>query len=1111
MAKSLDDWLAALDLAYLAELFTEHEIEFRDLWLLSDDDLKGLGVALGPRRRILNAIARSGVPDELNQTKELDATELSSRTAERRQLTVMFCDLVGSTELSEKLDPEDLSEVMRRYQDAVVGAVARYGGHVAKFLGDGVLTYFGWPVAFEDQAERAVRASLDVSLAVSSLAYAESETLIARIGIATGIVVVGDLVGASSSEAEAVVGQTPNLAARLQGIALPGQVIISPGTRALIGNNFELEDLGRRYLKGFTDPVSAYCVIGEQTVESRFHAQHTSGLNPIVDRECEQEQLRRNWNSAKAGTGRVVMLSGEAGIGKSRLVEALREHIGEQDHFRLRYQCSARHTSSAFFPIIERLERTARFEADDTPTQKLDKLEAVLRLAEENISRSAPLFASLLSLPTDTRYGPLELSSAQLREQTIEAMVGQLVALSTIKPVLFVLEDAHWIDPTTGTLLNEIIRCIAGHQVLVVMTYRPGYQSPAGELAHVTHIEIERLDESLSGEVVLSVGGGELPDQVIARIRERAEGVPLFLEELTKSVLETGLSADTTAAVDAIPTSLQASLIARLDHLNLAKELAQTGAVIGRTFSHDLIAAVSGSSEDVLHDALSRIVELGLMSRRGDPPDATYTFKHALIQDAAYETLLRSKRREIHTKIAKTLRERFPTDVEEAPEVLAHHLSIAQIPEEAFEQWVIAGRRAGERSAHIEAIAMLQAGLKELEGISDTAASGEMELGLRIILGVSLLAINGWSADVVQENYERAVILSENTGDDDKKINALRGLGNVFFLRGQVNKAREMIDRELKLISGHKDPGLEMGGYRAVGMCSFFTGKFDVARENLAKANAIYDPAKHAAQKFSLGTDPAVISLSMIAWTDWFLGKPENAEANISAALKHAEELQHPFSLAYAQCIAASVFQCLRNAPATLEYAQAANATAQDNNYPYWSGWATMMQGWAVANLSGFEQGITLLTEGLDIYEGTGARQIKPYALALLAKIHGQAGDPITGLEILKEAYGVDNPTDVVFFEAEAMRVSGELIRLAGQGDGITEFGHANSLAQQQNSPALSLRAMISLCKAVAGTRRQSTTTQNLANIYSLFDPSYSNSDLKEARRLLNDNTTVDQ
>ncbi|MBL6953511.1 MAG: AAA family ATPase [Alphaproteobacteria bacterium] len=1088
MTDSIRDWLAALELEHLTTVFEEHQIDLRDFALLSDDDLKELGLALGPRRRILNAITKSASLGRHAAAKEGEAAPNSVNAAERRHLTVMFCDLVGSTELSQRLDPEDLRDVMQRYQDAVVGAVARYGGYVANFLGDGVLAYFGWPHAYEDQAERAVRAGLDATAVVQFIQHSEGELLQARVGLASGQVVVGDLAGDAASETQAVTGQTPNLAARLQGIAKPGEVVVDATTRQLIGTSFILEDLGRHNLKGFPETIPVWRATGESAAEGRFEAAHGATLNPIFGREHELGMLRQRWELAKSGRGQIVSLSGEAGIGKSRMMLALAEQISGQHHYRLRYQCSAHHANSAFYPIIRRLERAARFVPEDEQERKLDKLEIILRLGDTDNPTAAPLFAALLSLDARERYGPLEMTPQQLREQLIEALIAQLLALSRKRPVLFVLEDAHWIDPTTEMLLGKTMQRIEHAAVLIVITHRPEYVSPWTGNLDVASVVLNRLDRAQSQAVIRSVGGDALTPQVVDRIIERADGIPIYLEELTKSVIEAGISAEAPGAIDEIPTTLQASLTARLDHLGSSKELAQIGAVIGRSFTHALIASVAGGSEVALRHSLDRIVEAELIYRRGVPPDAIYSFKHSLVQDAAYETLLRAKRRQYHGIIAGALVREFTDQAAAEPEVVARHLSLARQPGQAAEYWLLAGQRAGERSAHLEAIVHLESGLEELLQVPPSVLRDEREFALRIALGASLLTVEGWSAPKVADNYERAQTLSVSGGDVQKLFVALRGLANVFFLNGKVKDTRRLVDRLLAMAEEQDDTEMRLEACRSAGMCALFVGDFAVALENLQRANGMYQRSRHHALAFVYGTDPAVVGLSAAAWANWFLGDPDEALRSSDAALALARDLDHPFSLTYAQSLAASLHQFRRDPEAVLEHADAAIANAEEHDYPYWLGWSGIMRGWALGALGNPVEGIKVLRRGIETYEGTGARQIRPYVLTMLAENYGLAQMPEKGIDALNEAFGPGNTTDVNFFEAEALRIHGELVRQTKTGDGQDNFAAAMKLARRQGARALELRATLSAARAARQNGDEETARTLIEDINRRFD-----------------------
>ena len=677
--QQIADWLKTLGMSEYAERFAENGIDVSVLSDLTDQDLKDIGVLLGHRRKMLRAIG------ELHGTvrgprESVVAPEPKPQdTAERRQVTVMFSDLVGSTALSARMDPEDLREVISAYQNCVAETVRRFDGFVAKYMGDGVLVYFGYPQAHEDDAERAVRAGLEVVTAVARLKAPVS--LQTRIGIATGLVVVGDLIGSGASQEQAIVGETPNLAARLQGIAEPNVVIMSEGTRRLLGNLFELEDLGAKDLKGISGPVRAFAAVRASSAEGRFEAMHGSGLTDLVGREEELELLLRRWSKAKTGEGQVVLLSGEAGIGKSRLTAALLERFATEPHTRLRYFCSPQHTDSAFYPIIGQMERATGPAHDDTPKAKLDKLDALLAQTSTN-KQDATLFAEMLSLPNDGRYPALDLAPQQRRQKTLEALTAQLVGLASQQPVLMIFEDVHWIDPTSLEALNRTVDRIKTLPALLIVTFRPEFNAPWTGRSHVTSLALNRLGERETAAIVtLLVGNKELPSDMIAEIVERTDGIPLFVEEMTKAVLEAedeGVAPRTAAAVPsstlAVPASLHASLMARLDRLGAAKEMAQVGAAIGREFSHAVLTAVVRKPEAELVSALDRLISAGLLFRQGVPPHASYLFKHALVQDAAYGTLLREPRRALHARIAETLESQFAEIAENQPEIVGASL-----------------------------------------------------------------------------------------------------------------------------------------------------------------------------------------------------------------------------------------------------------------------------------------------------------------------------------------------------------------------------------------------------------------------------------------------------
>jgi class 3 adenylate cyclase len=741
-------WLRSLGLGKYEAAFRENEIDETVLPNLTAEDLKDLGVSIvGHRRKILDAIATLRA-DAGNKTPSADVAAPTitpsaspEDRAERRQVTVTFSDLVGSTALSARMDPEDLREVISAYQKCVAETMGRFGGFVAKYMGDGVLIYFGYPQAHEDDAERAVRAGLELVAAVGGLkSHAPLQT---RVGIATGLVVVGDLIGSGASQEQAIVGETPNLAARLQGIAEPNSVVIGESTRKLVGNLFELKDLGSQELKGISGAVTAWAALRPASVESRFDALHASGLTELVGREEELDLLLRRWSNAKTGEGQVVLLSGEPGIGKSRLTAALLERIGGEPHTRLRYFCSPQHTDSALYPIISQMERAAGFAHDDTAQAKLDKLDALLAQSFTQ-HQDATLLAAMVSLPNDGRYPTLELSPQQRRQKTLEALNTQLTALSKTNPVLMIFEDVHWIDPTSLEVLARSVDRTRMLAVLLIITYRPEFEPPWIGLPHVTAVTVNRLGEREIAALINRVAGNKaLSANIRHDIIERTDGIPLFVEEMTKAVIEVESeeAAKRTVAIapsarKVVPATLHASLMARLDRLGPAKEVAQIGAAIGREFSDELIAAIARKPGPELKTALDRLIEAGLLFGHGVFPHRTYLFKHALVRDAAYSTLLRGRRQELHDQIVSALQLNFPELVVSQPEVLAHHSAEAGALVEAIEYYVLAAKRATAAMNNKEAKAHLKRGTTLLEQLPAS--------DLRRPKLISLVAGAGW-------------------------------------------------------------------------------------------------------------------------------------------------------------------------------------------------------------------------------------------------------------------------------------------------------------------------------------------------------------------------------
>ena len=829
----------------------------------------------------------------------------------------MFADLVGSTALSARMDPEDLREVISSYQKCVTGTVGRFGGFVAKYMGDGVLIYFGYPQAHEDDAERAARAGLELVAAVGDLKT--HTALQTRVGIATGLVVVGDLIGSGASQEQAIVGETPNLAARLQGVAEPNAVVIAESTRKLLGNLFELHGLGVQNLKGIAGPVRAWAALRPSSIESRFEAFHTSGLTQLVGREEELEILLRRWSKAKTGEGQAALLSGEAGIGKSRLTATVLERVAAEPHTRLRYFCSPQHTDSALFPIISQMERAAGFAQDDTTRAKLDKIDVLL--AQSFTARQeAALLSDMLSVTNDGRYPSLELDPQQRRQKTLEALAGQLEALSRSNPVLMIFEDAHWIDPTSLEVLSRVVDRIRTLGVFLVVTHRPEFTPQWIGQPHVTSLNINRLARREIAAMIDRVAGNKpLPTNIREDIIERTDGIPLFVEEMTKAILEAesdGIPERVAAAIPspglAVPASLHASLMARLDRLGSAKEVAQIGAVIGREFSYGLLATVASKSQADLQTALDNLIGAGLLFVQGVRPHANYLFKHALVQDAAYGTLLREPRRALHARIAKSIESQFAQIVENQPELLAHHCSEAGLIEKAASYWGKAGLRLLERSALVEAVAHLTRAIEQLATLPPSTSVRREQIKLHSALITPLIHVKGYAAPETKAAaeqtkllIEQAEALGEAPEDPLMWYLVLYGFaaGHVVAFNGDVLRelAEELITRAEK--QGATAP--MMVGHRMMGHALLITGEIAAAQAHYSQGLALYDPIEHRPFATRFGQDISVANMSFRSLVLWLLGYPERALADADRALKDAQEIGQAATLMFALTYAA--------------------------------------------------------------------------------------------------------------------------------------------------------------------------------------------------------------
>jgi predicted ATPase/class 3 adenylate cyclase len=1026
----------------------------------------------------------------------------------------MFCDMVGSSTLSTQLDPEEQRDVVGAFQSCCASAIKRFGGMVAQYLGDGVLAYFGYPAAHEDDAERAVRAGLAILDLVSTLKAAPSVILQARIGVASGVVVIGDLVSEGVTQENAAIGETTNKAARLQSLAEPNAIVISPETHRLIGDLFEYRDLGHHPLKGFAEPVHTRQVLRVSNLENRFDARQRSA-SPLLGRDEELETLMRRWQQAKKGDGRVVLISGEPGIGKSRLTRALLERLQAEPHTRLQYHCSSHHQGSALHPVISQLVRAAGIGHDDGGEQRLAKLEAVLAPTARDLNETVTLLAPLLSIPLGPRYAPLDLSPQRRKERTLGALLSQLESLAGQQPVLMALEDAHWIDPTSLELFTLVIERVAGLPVLLIITARPEFVPPWPAHPHVSTLALNRLGRQEGEALAFSVAKGKaLPPDVMSQIIAHTDGIPLFVEELTKTVLESGLLVDVGDRYVlrgplpslAIPSTLHASLLARLDRLAAVKDVAQTAAAIGREFSYALIAAVVGLPERDLQAALTQLVAAELVFQRGLPPDAKYLFKHALVQDAAYASLVRSRRQQLHAQIARALESGFPDVVESEPEVLAQHFTAAGFIERGVFYWRRAGQQAGDRSAYLEASRHFTTGIEWLTTLEDTPARAEQEVALHIALGATLIALKGHASREVEQVYLKARELCERMGETPELFPVLFGLWRYCVTRPKLQVARELADTLLRLARNASDPALGVIAHYAAGFSRFQSGEFVEARQHQDDGIAQYSPEQRRLPVFRIAQDPGVACRSYSALSLWCLGFPDQALARAQDGLALALELKHPFSVAYARCWFAWLSQFRRDVGTAREQADAAVALASEQGFTLWAAKATIYRGWALAMEGNGREGVLELEKGIAAWEATGAGATLSYYRTMKAEALNLLGKTEDALQEVDKARAELERTAELWWEAEIYRLRGILLlrhSMAPPAEAEVWLRRALEVARRQRARSLELRAATSLARLWHERGKRAEAYDLVAPVHAWFAEGFDTSDLQEARTLL--------
>jgi predicted ATPase/class 3 adenylate cyclase len=1110
-------WLRGLGLGQYEGTFRDSEIAADILPELTETDLEKLGLPLGHRKRILKAIQNLGDADKTSEAASPVRPLPAKDTAERRQLTVMFCDLVGSTAISARLDPEDLSSVLGAFQTACVSAVTAFGGSIAKYMGDGALVYFGYPEAHEDDAERAVRAGLALLDTVAAMRLPLPVRPQVRIGIATGLVVVGELIGEGGAQERVAVGETLNLAARIQAVASPDSVVVAELTRRLAGVAFDYQDLGPHELKGIPDAARLWRVTGESGTRGRFDSRVVKGLTPFVGRAEEIGLLQRRWDYAKEGDGQLVLLSAPAGFGKSRMTEAFREHLGVSSLTYLKYLGSPFHVNSPFYPFIKQLEWAPGIVRTDTGARKLDKLEGILQGSAETRVEAAPLLATLLSIPFGERYPPLQINELVQKQRTMEILEEQLVLLSNRGPVLVVFEDAHWIDPTSLELMNKVIRRVADLPVMIIVTYRPEFTPPWLDLGHATVLKLNLLGRSQVVDLIHKAAGGKtLPEAIAEQIAAKSQGVPLYIEEITRSILESGDLEDfgdryvlrQSIREFTIPSTLQDSLIARLDRLGSAKDVVLTASIIGREFSYELIEAVSSVSQATLLADLGRLVQSDLLGQRGVPPQSRYIFKHALIRDAAYQSVLKAKKRELHQRIAEVLTTRFPEVVETEPELLAHHYTEANVVDRALEYWRQAAERAMARMAHAEALGHVDEAKKLVATLPVGNEQDEWELALLVIEGPLQMTLHGWESPQANRVYEAARVVAERLKRPAELFPALWGLWLGAHTSGQHAHAHELYRELFDLLKQTNDPEYVVQANHAGCTQMLAEGLPHEALGHIEQLLNNYRFDLHHNLALMYGAhDPGCCGLSNRAFILTMLGHLDQADAESAKALELSERVGHKPSVAHT-CQFRAEYDIILNRPEKAEaYLDTCISLSEKYSLAAYHNAADLMQGFVRVVRGDVETGVRQAEAALETLKSVPSRKFHlPIRMSIVGRAKAAAGDIAGALAIFESALDATSSTGEIWYEPETLRLKAEML-LALPEPRTSEaelcLAAAISSAQKQDAKFWELRAATVLAGLRARQGRRAEARDLLAPVFGWFTEGLDTADVKAAAALL--------
>jgi class 3 adenylate cyclase/tetratricopeptide (TPR) repeat protein len=1024
---------------------------------------------------------------------------------ERRQITVLFCDIVESTKLAAMLDPEEYQDIIRAFARCCTDVVASFEGHVSEMRGDGALVIFGYPTSRGDEAERAIRAALTIIAAVPRLVLPNNVRLQVRVGIATGLAAID----ASSSKEPAFAGDALNLAARLQSLAEPSTVVISSLAKRLAGGFFDLVDLGEHDLKGFTNPVAAWRITGVKSVASRFEALRPE-LTGFVGRQTELQQIEALWEKAKHGNGQIVEILGEAGIGKSRLINQAQHACCEQSQV-AKYSCSPYHTGTALHPAIEQLLRMMKFRPEQSPAGRLLQLRKMLAQAGDDFESHLGWIAALLSLPNDTTA---TVTPPEARQRTLEALLWWLTAVSKKRPLLIVVEDAHWIDPTSLQLAQLIVNQLGTMSALMIVSYRTPYTSPWMDRPQLLSIALDRLDRTKANAIVADlVGERRLPPALVDQIIEKANGVPLFVEELTKMVLGSDAGQEhpsherMASSRTQLPLTLQDSLTARLDQLAPAKRVAQIASVIGREFTYEVLSEVSGVEAATLEPSLGQLVEAGLIHGVGSEGQERFEFKHALVRDAAYESLLRRDRRDLHAAVASAFERKNAKGSPLEPELLAHHYTEAGAMGDALKYWGIAARRSLQMSANEEALAHAARGLELLDALPDTFDRRRLELELRVVSGWAYWAVKGFSADEVEQTFARAQELAIGIGDDAMLNYALRGMFVCRYTRGELRSAYKLAEQEIALAHKRNDIGDLMLGQWALGSALFWMGEFVPARQQMEASLAIYDPALIQAKIFSSQVAPTISNNMNLCWTLWILGFPDKALERGNEALRDARSNGHALSLSLALFWNGVVRMYRGDLDTARANARELLTITARYHIAYFAVCGILLDGAIMVAAGDAKSGIQRILQALAELRNMRGGLGVPWVMALAADGYLRSGALKEALGALTMGLAATQVEGERHWEAELHRIKGETLLASDADSNQTEasFRQTIDVAKRQGALSLELRAAMPLARLLASRGERVRARECVAGVYSRFTEGFDTADLVAARFLIDE------